>query len=453
MKFCNRVRVPAPGRSRGSATKQHSEEAPITRPRLAGTWLLGVVVALLLIGMAPTAAQVRLDSTMLPDTSIAVEAEGVSDGAIAERIRAVLAALDGYDTVEVEVESGVVTISGTAVDEAAVLRLEQIVRRVDGVVAVNGRVSASTDLPQRLGLIQQRFQARLWQILSYLPLLGVALVVFLLISGVGFALSRVEAIWNRAAPNSFLAGIYAQISQILFILVGLVVALDLLGATAVLGSILGAAGIIGLAIGIAVRDSVENFVASVMLSIRQPFEPFDLVEVDGDVGKVVRLTSRATVLLSPDGNLIRVPNSTVFKKRLLNYSRNPERRFTFKLDVDPTADIAKLRATLEAKLGSLPFVLDEPAAHVVVQEDTGEAVRLGFAAWIDQRKNNWEQSRGEAIRVLRAEARPAACQADLAVDSLADLSNTEERHLERMVEAERQVPRTSDLLTMDAPKE
>jgi hypothetical protein len=116
--------------------------------------------------------------------------------------------------------------------------------------------------------------------------------------------------------------------------------LDLLGVTAVLGSILGAAGINGLAIGIAVRDSVENFVASEMLSIRQPFEAFDLVEIDGDVGKVVRLTSRATVLISVDG-----------------------------------------------------------------------------------------------------------------LDSLADLSTTEERHLGRMVEAERQVPKTSDLLTMDAPKE
>jgi hypothetical protein len=62
-------------------------------------------------------------------------------------------------------------------------------------------VSASTDLSERLELIQERFQAGLGHLFPYLPLLGVALMVFLLISGVGFALSRIGAIWHRTAPN------------------------------------------------------------------------------------------------------------------------------------------------------------------------------------------------------------------------------------------------------------
>lgn len=205
-----------------------------------------------------------------------------------------------------------------------------------------------------------------------------------------------------------------------------------------------------------------------MLSIRQPFAPYDLVEIDEDIGRVVRLTSRATILLSPDGNMIRVPNATVFKGRLVNFSRNPERRFTFQLNVDAAAGIAKTRAALEAKLAALPFVLTEPAPHVVVKEDTGTAVQLNCSAWIDQRTTNWDQSRGEAIRVLRAEmarvvnldgrqhgaARQlVASQADLDASALPDLTNTEERDLERMVEAERRSPKTKDMLILDAPKE
>ncbi|TVS04421.1 MAG: BON domain-containing protein [Cyanobium sp. PLM2.Bin73] len=427
-----------------------------------------MISLVLVMAIAPVAAQVAVETTTLSETSIAIEAETVTDAAIAARIRAVLQALDGYSRVEVEVESGVVTVSGEALDEAAVQRLYQIVRRVDGVVAVNSRVRASTNLAERLAPIQGRFLARLWQTVSYLPLLGVALIAFLLIYALGQLVSRIAPLWNRLAPNGFIAGIYAQLAQLLFALAGLVVALDILGATALLGSILGAAGIIGLAFGFAVRDTVENFVASVMLSIRQPFEPFELIEVDGDIGKVVRLTSRATILLSPDGNLISVPNAIVFKKRLLNYTRNPERRFSFKLDADPSADIARLRTALEARLAALPFVLAEPAPHVVVHEDTGAAVRLGFGAWIDQRQTNWEQSRGEAIRVLRAEMARLiklvpACQgaqaqlevslADLDPDAMPDLANTEERDLERMVAAERQTPQTSDLLKVNAPKE
>jgi len=258
-----------------------------------------------------------------------------------------------------------------------------------------------------------------------------------------------------------------------------VAALDILGATALLGSILGAAGIIGLAIGFAVRDTVENFIASVMLSIRQPFSPFDTIGIDGDVGKVVRLTSRATILISPEGHLVRVPNATVFKSRLVNFSRNPERRFSFSLDVDPGAELAGLRDALQTKLAALPFVLSEPAPLVWLQEDEGDRVRFGFAGWIDTRRTNWDLSRGEAIRILRAEvatrnatvppplsrvitvdpggdaetAQHLAATSDLDEATLPELANQEEQDLERLVEAERQVPQTHDLLATKAPKE
>lgn len=435
----------------------------------------------MLVGLAgvPSSAQTVSGTVDVPDKAIGLGFGAETDAAIARRIRAALAALDGYGAVEVGVDAGVVTLTGSAVDEAAVLRLEQIVRRVEGVVAVNDRVAASTDLGERLAPIGNRFVNRLWQTVSYLPLLTVAAVVFLLVYLVGEAIGRFTRVWRSLAPNAFIAGIYAQLVRLVFAVLGAVAALDVLGATALLGSILGAAGIIGLAIGFAVRDTVENFIASVMLSIRQPFQPFDMIEIDGDVGKVVRLTSRATILISPDGNFIRVPNATVFKSRLINFSRNPERRFTFSLDVDPGAEMAGLRDALQAKLAGLPFVLAEPAPLVWLQEDTGDAVRLGFAGWVDQRQTNLELSRGEAIRVLRAElaarsasappplsrvitldagrdaraAQHVAATSDLDEAGLPELSNREDRDLERLVEAERQVPQTRDLLATKAPKE
>jgi small-conductance mechanosensitive channel len=99
--------------------------------------------------------------------------------------------------------------------------------------------------------------------------------------------------------------------QIGFGIAGLVVALDILNATELLGAVLGAAGVAGLALGFAVRDTIENFIASILLSLRQPFGPRDFVDIDGVQGSVARLTSRATILVSPDGNQIRIPNAAV----------------------------------------------------------------------------------------------------------------------------------------------
>ena len=218
-------------------------------------------------------------------------------------------------------------------------------------------------MSERLNPAVDRFRDRMEQAVAFLPLALVALGVFALIVVVGLALARLRNPWERLAPNAFIADIYRQIIRLAFIIAALVVALDILGATALLSGILGAAGIVGLAIGFAVRDTVENFIASIMLSIRQPFRPNDTVEIDGDTVKVIRLTSRATILLSYDGNHVRIPNATVFKSRIINYSRNAERRFTFTLSVASDADLARARELALEVLNALPFCPAEPRSR------------------------------------------------------------------------------------------
>ena len=208
--------------------------------------------------------------------------------------------------------------------------------------------------------------------------------------------------WDRIAPNAFIAGIYRQAFRFLCGIVGMVVALDLLGAAALLGTILGAAGIVGLAIGFAVRDTVENFVASIMLSLRQPFRPNDLVEIEGDVGRVIRLTSRATILLSLDGNHIRIPNALVFKGRIVNYSQNPARRFSFDIGIDPDADLEATRMLAQAALKAQAFVLDDPEELVWIENITEAGAILRVTGWIDQTRTGFVTARGDAIRLVKA---------------------------------------------------
>lgn len=208
-------------------------------------------------------------------------------------------------------------------------------------------------------------------------------------------------LWERLAPNSFIAGIYQQALRIAFGRAGVVIALDLLGATALLGTILGAAGIIGLAIGFAVRDTVENFVASMMLSLRQPFRPNDLTEIEGDSGRAIRLTSRATILLSLDGNHIRIPNAVVFKSRIVNYTRNAARRFLFDIGIDPEADLEATRALAEATLRATAFVLNDPQPFVWIKNITEAGVILRVTGWIDQDVTGFATARGDAMRLVK----------------------------------------------------
>ena len=161
---------------------------------------------------------------------------------------------------------------------------------------------------------------------------------------------------------------------------------------------LGGAGVIGIAVGFAVKDTIENYIASLMLSIRQPFRARDQVVINGQEGIVVRLTSRATILMTLDGNQLRIPNAEVFKGTILNYTKNPERRFTFELGVDANDDpLAAIKVGLDA-IDTLAFVLEEPKAIAVITNVGDSNIVLEFQVWVDQSETDFAKARSIAIR-------------------------------------------------------
>jgi len=354
------------------------------------------VLVLLFCLLMPLSVAAQSDQ---PIGAIAVEDNATADAAIATRIRTIMNELDGFEDVSVTVTSGIVTLRGTTLDVNDASRLNELVNRVEGVVAIENEVATSTEVLERLNPAVDRFMNRLSQIIAFLPLALVALAVFVGVVMIGVVLARCKQPWDRLSPNAFIADIYRQIVRLLFVIGGLVIALDIVNATALLSGILGAAGIVGLAIGFAVRDTVENFIASIMLSIRQPFRPNDTVEIQGDTGKVIRLTSRATILLSFDGNHIRIPNSTVFKSRIVNFSRNDERRFMFEVGVDASEeDLAYVRDLAEDTVAALPFTLAKPAPDVWIDRIGDGSMVMTVTGWIDQTETSLVRGKGEAIR-------------------------------------------------------
>ncbi|WP_299586920.1 mechanosensitive ion channel family protein [uncultured Tateyamaria sp.] len=436
-----------------------------------------LLLVLCLLAM-PIAAQTQEQ----PQGTIAVADSATQDAAIANRIRDILSELEGFDGVTVSVSSGIVTLRGTTVDTTTATRLNDLVGRVEGVVAIENNVTETTDVVARLNPAVERFQTRIVQGIALLPLAAVALAVFALVLVAGLLIARMSYPWDRIAPNAFIANIYRQIVRMVFFVSGLVIALDILGATALLGTILGAAGIVGLAIGFAVRDTVENFIASIMLSIRQPFRPNDTVEIEGDIGNVIRLTSRATILLSFDGNHIRIPNATVFKSRIVNYSTHHERRFDFQIGVASDADLAAVTHIAENVVAGLDFVLSEPAPMTWIDRIGDGAVILTVTGWIDQRATSLVRAKGEALRLVKnaIEAEgievpdttyriqmiggtPAAAMtqdvpraaniAPVTPLPASEVEDTSKVALDRLVQAERSDDENPDLLTEDAPTE
>jgi len=294
-----------------------------------------------LLWAVPLAAQLEVPAepteTPTPVQTIAATQEAGDDRRIAERIAGIFAELPAFGAVEVEVNEGVVSLSGTVPKPDDIARAEAIVNRVAGVVTVENGLER--DLSLSAGSAGILTLADRWNsLVRMLPLIGMALGVWLAIAFLGYLIAGLGRLWHRIAPNSFLAELIASAIRFGFTIVGLVIALDMIGATALLGAVLGGAGVIGIALGFAMRDTIENYVASLLLSLRQPFRANDWVQIDTYEGRVIRLTSRATVLMTLDGNHLRIPNGQVFKAVIVNFTRNPQRRFHFDLGVDADDD-------------------------------------------------------------------------------------------------------------------
>ena len=366
--------------------------------------LLATLLALL--WAMPLAAQLDLPTEAEPTASptpvqtIAATQDAGDDRRIAERIDGIFAELPAFAAVEVEVQEGVVSLAGTVPKPEDIARAEAIANRVAGVVTVeNGLERDLTLTADSAGITSL---AERWSnFVRMLPLIAAALGVWLAIAFIGYLIAGLGRVWNRLAPNGFLAELVASAIRFGFTIIGLVIALDMIGATALLGAVLGGAGLIGIALGFAMRDTIENYVASLLLSLRQPFRANDWVQIDTYEGRVIRLTSRATVLMTLDGNHLRIPNGQVFKAVILNFTRNPQRRFHFDLGVDADDDARAARQLGRETMAGLDFVLADPPPEARIIEVGDSNVVIRFLGWVDQRETDWWKAQSEAIPAVK----------------------------------------------------
>lgn len=242
-----------------------------------------------------------------------------------------------------------------------------------------------------------RMSSRIAELMVKLPLLGIAAVVILLFWWLARWIGNAR--WPYAQlRNPLMRDLASQVVQTAVLLAGVLVALDVLNATALVGAVLGTAGVVGLALGFAFKDVVENYLAGILLSMRQPFSANDLISVEGFEGKVIRLTSRATILMTLDGNHVRLPNALVFKSPMTNYTRNPLRRFDFIVGVGGNEDLVGAQSLGVEALASVPGVLAEPAPWAMLEPPGDSNIGVHFFGWIDQSRTSLPRAQSAAIR-------------------------------------------------------
>ena len=364
------------------------------------------VVACLVVcafAILPSAAVAQVDLT--PDEEEEAPPEqidpGARDGTIQSQLESIFSQVEELQDVEVAVETGVVKLNGETTSPEAVTKAEELAQRIDGVLYVDNSIEISHEVGERVSPAIARAREKLQDLAGALPLFGVALLILALFWGIARLVARIGLSSDRISEQPFIRNIARQIVATVVFLIGVVFVLDLFEVTTLVSAVLGTAGVIGLVLGFAFRDIAENYLASVLLGLQQPFERNDLVDINEFHGKVIRLTTRATVLMTLDGNHVHIPNSTVYKSTVSNYSRNPRRRFTVNVAVSPDEDLVDVQQLGLDMFREADVILDDPEPNSSVEELGDSTVVVAFYGWIDQREYDWARVKSEALRRLK----------------------------------------------------
>jgi len=218
----------------------------------------------------------------------------------------------------------------------------------------------------------------------FAPLLGVSLIILLLT----WLLARgVSAIARRSLrqriTSPLLLNLVARLIAVPVVIVGLYIVLQVAGLTRLALTVLGGTGVIGIVVGLAFREIAENSLASILLSVRNPFRAGDTIEVGGHTGIVQNLNMRTTVLLTLDGNYVQIPNALVFKNVITNFSSNPNMRAEFRVGIGYDDSVLEAQDVIMRAMREHPAVLNDPEPVTLVDDLGASTVTLMVQYWID----------------------------------------------------------------------
>ena len=146
--------------------------------------------------------------------------------------------------------------------------------------------------------------------------------------------------------------------------------------------VLGAAGILTVAIGFASQTSASNIISGLFLVMEKPFEIGDTIEVDATIGEVVAIDLLSVKLRTADNLYVRIPNETLIKTRVINRSRFPIRRIDLVLGIAYAEDVEKVRDLLLELAQQNTVCLEEPKPFVLVTGFGASSVDLQFSFWV-----------------------------------------------------------------------
>ena len=236
-----------------------------------------------------------------------------------------------------------------------------------------------------------------------LPNLVMAVLVFLLFYVASKLVAKgLRRLLERTPAPRQIRGLVVNLSRIAVLVTGLFVALGVLDLDKTVTSLLAGAGIIGLALGFAFQDMASNFMAGVYMAFARPIRVGDIVETNDHLGTVERVDLRSMRLRSPQGQIIMIPNKSVFENPVVNYTVLGQRRVDLECGVAYGDDLPRAAQVAKEAVAGVEGRDEDRDVELFYTEFGGSSVNFVVRFWIPfSRQPDVLEARSQAIQPTR----------------------------------------------------
>ena len=142
-------------------------------------------------------------------------------------------------------------------------------------------------------------------------------------------------------------------------------------------------GIVGIAVGFAARDTISNFIAGLFVLADKSFKVGDIIEIADQKGKVLFMGFRVTKLITPDNNIVSIPNSNFSKNVHVNHTPLEEKRVDLEITVPYNIDIEHINRKFIEIISNFSWALKEPKPNFIINELSDTGIKTTLSVWVD----------------------------------------------------------------------
>lgn len=225
-----------------------------------------------------------------------------------------------------------------------------------------------------------------------------ALAIFVLGRWLAKLLTRTsKALMQKSKVDTSLSDFLGNIIYTALIVVVIIAAIDRLGIDTT--SVLAVFAAAGLAVGLALKDSLSNFAAGVMLVVFKPFKLGHVITTAGETGVVESISIFSTLLRTGDNQEIVIPNSKIYSGTIKNITARDTRRIDLVIGIGYSDSIASAKSLLGEILESNPGVLKDPAPAILVLELGESSIDIAVRPWV--KASDYWTVRSELLQAIK----------------------------------------------------